>query len=325
MSGKLGSASWAVFLVDGYNVLAAKLQGLTYKSAAATEKVHGLGDLWELNSPTGISTATLTQTGAFFDDTLNGIHDAFKASTDVLRVVCWGIAGNTIGKTFAAMQGAYGMTYDVVGAVGKLTKANVTYIVSGQLDRGAILRDLAAQTANWTGTAVDYTLDTSQRNIPITSATKASPCVVTTTVPHGLTTGQVILTSGNSLAGPSINSEQTVTVVTATTFSVAVNTTGSTGAGTGGSFVLSSTVNGGVGYQAISAYSGFTGVVGKIQHSPDNSSWADLSPSFTNVTTGPIAERIVVAAGTTVNRYTRHVGTVTGAGSITPFAGFCRL
>jgi hypothetical protein len=321
MSGKLGSSSFGVLLVDGYDVLAAKLQAFTHKVQAQTVRVDGLGDTWEKNSPTGTSVASLTQTGAFFDDTLNGIHDALKASTDVLRVVCWAIAGNTIGARAFGTQGAFGSSYGVLGTVGNLTKADVTYTVTGQLDAGAIVMNQAAQTANWTGAAVDYTLDSGQRVIPITSATKANPCVVTTPVPHGLVTGQKVLISGNTLATPNINSDVAVTVLTTTTFSVAVDTTLSTGAGTGGSFVRSSTVNGAAGIQAISAYAGFTGVVGKIQHSADNSAWTDLI-TFTNVTNAPVAERLTVTG--TINRYTRHVGTVTGTGSMTPFSVLAR-
>jgi hypothetical protein len=87
--------------------------------------------------------------------------------------------------------------------------------------------------------------------------------------------------------------------------------------------VRSSTVNGGAGIQAISALSGFTGFIGKIRHSADDSTYATLV-TFTNVTAAPAAERVAVAAGTTVNRYLCFDGDVTGTGSITPFAGFAR-
>ncbi len=325
MAGKLGSASWAVFLVDGFDVLASKLQGLSYKASSMTERSDGMGDTWQKNSPTGVSKAEITQTGAFFDDTLNSIHDAFKASTDVLRIVVWAIAGNTIGKTFGGMQGSYGSTYSAVGKVGSLTKADVTYTVSGQVDDGVILQNQTARTANYNtktdGSPVDFTLDTSQRVIPITSNSIANPTVVTTPVPHGLTTGQVILIAGVATSSPTINGQQTVTVTGTTTFTVPVNVTI---AGTGGTFVLASTVNGAAGYQAVSAYSGFTGMIGKIRHSADDITYidlitfADLAAVYT-----PTGQR-VTAAGT-VNRYTCASGTVTGAGSVTPFVGLCRL
>src|SRR5216683_7771992 len=68
----------------------------------------------------------------------------------------------------------------------------------------------------------------------ITSNTIANPTVVTTSAPHGLTTGDKILIAGNITSNPPINGSRIVTVISPTTFSVPVNCT--TG-GTGGSFV----------------------------------------------------------------------------------------
>lgn len=327
MAGKIGSANFGVLLLDGYDVLAAKLQAFTHKVLAGQVRSDGLGDATQTQAPTGMLTLAVSQAGAFFDDATNGIHALLSvtANLQVSRLIVAAFAGNTIGKPFLGCSGVYGQAYEPVGQVGNLTKANVTYQVSGTIDRGVIVQAQTAKTIDWNtktdGASVDYTLDTSQQNIPITSATKANPCVVTTTVPHGLTTGQVVLMAGNSLAAPSINAELTVTVLTTTTFSVTTNTSASTGAGTGGSLVRSSTVNGGAGYQAVSALSGFTGFIGKIRHSTDDITYADLI-TFTNVTAAPAAERKTVSG--TVNRYLCFDGDVTGAGSITPFCGFSR-
>jgi hypothetical protein len=65
----------------------------------------------------------------------------------------------------------------------------------------------------------------------------------------------------------------------------------------------------------VTAFSGFSGVVIKVQHSTDNSVWADLA-TFTTVTAIG-AQRVAVANGTTVNRYLRASIDVTGSGSIT--------
>jgi hypothetical protein len=65
----------------------------------------------------------------------------------------------------------------------------------------------------------------------------------------------------------------------------------------------------------MTAYSGFTNVAVKIQHSTDNSVWADLASFATRTAIG--AEKISVADGTTVNRYVRVVTDVTGTGSAT--------
>ena len=92
--------------------------------------------------------------------------------------------------------------------------------------------------------------------------------------------------------------------------------------GTGGSFVKCSTVGGAVGFQQVSAFSGFSGFVGKIQDSADDVTYADLV-TFTNVTSGPTAESVTVSG--TVDRYLSFDGNVTGSGSITMMAGLARL
>ncbi len=52
----------------------------------------------------------------------------------------------------------------------------------------------------------------------------------------------------------------------------------------------------------------------KIQHSADGSTWADLATFTTLLSTPYAAQRIEVAAGTTVNRYLRVAYTVAGTG-----------
>jgi hypothetical protein len=77
----------------------------------------------------------------------------------------------------------------------------------------------------------------------------------------------------------------------------------------------SATTGGGVATLHLTAYSGFTSVGVKIQHSTDNSSWSDLV-SFASAT-DVVAERVFLATGTTINRYVRTVTDVTGTGSAT--------
>lgn len=79
--------------------------------------------------------------------------------------------------------------------------------------------------------------------------------------------------------------------------------------------------NGGSGYMTVVSLAGFTGFVGHLEHSPDNSTWADLI-TFTNVTSAPNAQRITVTG--TVDRYVRFRGDTTGSGTITVQAGFAR-
>lgn len=82
-----------------------------------------------------------------------------------------------------------------------------------------------------------------------------------------------------------------------------------------------SSADGGVGYLVVTAFSGFTGFVGKIRDSADDITYADLI-EFDDVTDGPTAQRKTVAG--TVEQYLAFDGNVTGSGSITVFAGFAR-
>ena len=82
------------------------------------------------------------------------------------------------------------------------------------------------------------------------------------------------------------------------------------------------TANGGASMLHVTQYAGITNVIVKVQHSVDNSSWADLVTHTTATTT--TSERAVVAPATTVRRYLRSVATVSGAGTVTFQHSFCR-
>jgi hypothetical protein len=86
-----------------------------------------------------------------------------------------------------------------------------------------------------------------------------------------------------------------------------------------------STANGGAGFLSVTVNTRNGTIAVKIQHSADNSTFADLV-SFTTVTsTQKTSERIEVASGTTVNRYLRVNYTVAGStGSATPVVAFTR-
>lgn len=86
-----------------------------------------------------------------------------------------------------------------------------------------------------------------------------------------------------------------------------------------------STANGGVGIIHVPANTRNGTIVVKIQHSSDNVTFADLVTFTTVSATTTTSERIVVAAGTTVNRYLRASYTVAGSsGSATVAVAFAR-
>lgn len=158
MPGKFGSPS-QFLLVDGYNLQGTGIKGLQYKIRALNEDVTGIGDTARTRVPTGIVELTISQSGAFFDTSANGGHAALKDVTTnpqaTARVITLGYAGNTVGETFVGAEGMYSQVYDVLGAVGALTKANAEYAISGRVDQGVILKALAAITADTTGTSHD--------------------------------------------------------------------------------------------------------------------------------------------------------------------------
>jgi hypothetical protein len=324
--GKFGGQStW--FLIDGYNIISSKLASLRHKIDSAMELSHGLGDSAEESTPAGLIKAELAQEGAFFDTTAGYSHAAFSAAYPTTpqiaaRVATLGFAGHTVGKPFVGYQGNITQAYEVLATRGALTKANVTHTISGQVDNGVILHPLGADTAdaNTEATSSDHTTETANRTVPITSSL-ASADSVTTTVPHGLTTGDTVLIAGHT-STPNINGIQTVTVTSTTTFTIGVDITVN---GTGGSLVQAKSNNGGYGYIQFTnvTLGGHTAASVTLRHSVDNVTFAVLG-TFASITAIG-AERITVAGA--VNRYLATALDLTGAGSsptVTYFAGFAR-
>ena len=83
-----------------------------------------------------------------------------------------------------------------------------------------------------------------------------------------------------------------------------------------------SSANGGTAQLHVSAFSGFTSAVVIVEHSTNNSVWATLATFAT--ATATTSDRVLVAAGATVNRYLRYSVDVTGTGSVTFQVGFAR-
>jgi hypothetical protein len=85
-----------------------------------------------------------------------------------------------------------------------------------------------------------------------------------------------------------------------------------------------SSANGGVAQLHVTANTMNNDTVFKVQHSADNSTWADLATFTTVATTITTAQRVTVASGTTVNRYLRSDWTASGTGSVTFHINFAR-
>lgn len=149
---KYGSADFSLYLVDGVDLLPAKVQTFSERRTAIMERIDGLGDTREAMGPTGILSLSIIQTGAFFDDRQAGMHQAFKTDGRP-RVVMYSFTG---GKDVTTVAGVYRQSYDVVAQMGRLTRANVTYQVNGTADVGGVLvQPLTTFTGPWTGSSVD--------------------------------------------------------------------------------------------------------------------------------------------------------------------------
>lgn len=86
-----------------------------------------------------------------------------------------------------------------------------------------------------------------------------------------------------------------------------------------------STTNGGVGFFSLPINTRTGTIIAVIQHSSDNSTFADLVTFTTVNATTLTSERIEVASGTTVNRYLRLKLTyAAGTGASTPVVAFVR-
>lgn len=153
--GKAGSAQFAVFRIDGFDLIPAKLQAATYKVGALQEATHGLGDRWEETTPTGLRRVTITQSGAYFDTTQNGMHEAFKDTPLTPRTLVLAPTDGAGGPLIVA-AGTLTASYEVLDKLGALTRANVTYVISGAVTEGAIVEPPAAHTANWTSAPLDH-------------------------------------------------------------------------------------------------------------------------------------------------------------------------
>lgn len=151
-----------------------------------------------------------------------------------------------------------------------------------------------------------------------------------TVLPDGFTIGKPALMAVTDIEGfevPATNSDLVSLTVNGTAddgvdMGVSLHALTAETTSTNGTSVdnAASSANGGIAALHLTAYSGLTNIVVKVQHSTDNSVWTDLI-TFTTAT-AVTSERKTIAG--TVNRYTRALWTVSGAGSATFVVAFAR-
>jgi len=152
---KYNSSNIAFLLIDGYSVLGVTTD-LTEDYTAKTEETTPLGAADETHAFTGLLFSKMSQSG-FFDDAAGSSHATLVDGNGLLRVVCYGVEGNTAGKNFVGFSGALQTQYRRGLKVGDLHKASADYVGSGAKNEGKILHAHGAETTvgNTQATGVD--------------------------------------------------------------------------------------------------------------------------------------------------------------------------
>lgn len=248
---------------------------------------------------------------AWFNPASGQSHPVLSAlpTTDILVSY---FKGQTAGDP-AAMLLAKQVNYDGTrGADGSLSLSVEALAAAGmpllwgeQYTAGKVTHSSATNVTGIDGGATAAAID-------IDSMTAASPTEITTDGAHGLVSGDTVTIAGVTGGTPgTINGDHVVTVTGATTFTVAVDLSG--GAGTGGTVTKTSTNYGAT--AAIHVFSLGSGTVtGKLQHSADDSTYADITGlTFTGVGTGavPTDQMLETTATLPIRRYVRFASTGT--------------
>lgn len=142
---KYGSADVAFFLIGGYDLLGYQTD-LNVKKEKLTEETHVLGGAWTKCDLTKLQQAEISQKG-FYDDIVNGNNDALLANVGTALVLCLGVEGNTIGRSFVGFSGALENDYNRIMSRGAFHKAEAMHKGTGIVEEGVILHTHATETA----------------------------------------------------------------------------------------------------------------------------------------------------------------------------------
>ena len=139
------------------------------------------------------------------------------------------ITGNTIANPTVVTTDGPSLTISSNTAV--TTTVVTTSTAHGLATDDTVVITGSNSTPSLNGTYAVTVLSTTTFSVPVRITSAGSAGTVVPTIPHGLSTGhKVVITNSNST--PSLNGTHTVTVLSTTTFSVAVNVTSAGTAGT---------------------------------------------------------------------------------------------
>jgi hypothetical protein len=314
------------FLVVGGRDLSSDTFSLEETVEYAQTDLMGLHETWEARAPVGVAKTTLAAGGGYYDSATDRIVDALQEQGETQQLVSFGFADDVVGAGVTMLDGALAVKWKRMASREDLTKANGEYVVSGTNYRGRILHGLTAETAagNTEATPIDTYADVLLPSVQILTSDGGSPVTVTTAVPHGLITGDVVVISGHEdgTTPPTspLNAEFTVTVTSTTTFTVSVVAT----PGTGG-VLKKVTSSGAIVDMHVPAISlgGYTNLAVLVRTKATGGAYSTVGTFATVTTVG--AQRITISSATQVKRYVAISWTLTGSGSGPSFVPYVAI
>jgi hypothetical protein len=310
-----GSKDIGFFLLDGNDLLSLTLGLDDGEVEEMLDDITSLGISFPAFADVTTAKRSNMKVDWLYDDAAGLTKAVFIGQQGVSRVLVWNVDGNVVRGKFQGYAGAIEGKHGRQTTLDKLHRGMTELTPSGPGEDGTVLHLFQNETAagNTQASSHDESTHVRARVMPIVSSSVANPSVLTFATPHGFTSGDKVLIAGHGGSTPSINGEQIVTVIDPLHVSIPVNVTVG---GTLGTATQVSTQGGGAGYFACSTsvLGGYTNFQAKVKHSADNITFSDLVV-FTPITTAPKAERIAIAAGTAILRYTAALWLWNGAGA----------
>ena len=320
----------SAFLLVGGNDLSTESYGLDENVEQIVEETRGLGASSEDWKAAGVARVTLEAAPGLYTDAVFKQLAAYEQNQSTRKLVGYGLEGGALGAPVTMIDGAFAGIWKRMAKKEGLTLAGASFVISGQhygpgaQDATGGARILGIKTSrSGDGDTESASLDQAD-HAPVQSIVDSNADDSVQVVAHGLITGDTVLIAGHD-STPSIDGDQTITVVDVDNFSVdGIDiTVGGTAAGT----IKKTSSTGVIVDLHIPALDlgGGTNVVVLVKDSADDAAWSTIA-TFAAATSeaAGTSERITVAGH--IERYLSITWTFTGgaAQTVTPYVAVIR-
>ena len=319
----------SAFLLVGGNDLSTESYGLDENVEQIVEETRGLGASSEDWKAAGVARVTLDVAPGLYTDAVFKQLAAYENNQSSRKLVGYGLEGGALGAPVTMIDGLFAANWKRMAKKEGLTLAGATFVISGQhygpgsQDGTGGARILGIKTSrSGDGDTESASLDNADY-APVQSIVDSNADDSINVEAHGLITGDTVLIAGHD-STPSIDGDQTVTVVDVDNFTVGLDiTVGGTAAGT----IKKTSSTGVIVDLHISALDlgGGSGLAVIVQDSADDAAWSTIA-SFASVTSesAGTSERITVAGH--IERYLSITWAFTGGSSqtVTPYVSAFR-